>query len=503
MHKIYFILFFIVLPTSLLVAQERKQVSYSADLEDFNSSINEDAVRLIGNVVFEHKGAKMYCDSAYFFSDSNSLEAFDNIYITQGDSVQLYGEKLFYDGNSRIANIRKNVKLVDSETELTTEALDYNMETGVGYYLNNGTIVNGENTLKSKEGYYYSDIDYAHFRTDVEITNPDYLILSDTLQYNTISKVAYFYGPSQIVGDSNYIYCENGWYDTEKDIAQFKENAFLRNKEHSISGDSLYYDRNIGFGQAFYNVELHDSIQDLTLQGEFAEYHEFSEEALFTGKAVLIQVYKEDSLFLHADTLRSELDSLENNIVRAYNKVKFYRSNMQGKCDSIVYLFSDSTINLYHDPVLWNEDKQITADFIVVHNKDNEVESMEILGSAFIVQEQDSVEKNYNQIKGRDMIGYFRDRYIYKVDVNGNAQSIFYYAEDDEGVISVDISESSDMRIEIEDNKISRIVKLKSITGTMYPPDQIPEEKRFYSGFDWKIKHRPQNKDDIFIWIED
>lgn len=502
MRKFFFFFSAFLFITSLLIAQETKQVTYSADVERFDSSIAQNAWRLIGNVVFEHKGALMYCDSAYFYSDSNSLEAFSNVYITQGDTIHLYGDQLFYNGNTGMANIRKNVKLVDKETELTTQALDYNLEDDIGYYLNNGTIVNGENTLKSKEGYYYSNIDYAHFRTDVEITNPDYLILSDTLQYNTVSKIAYFYGPSQIIGDSNYIYCENGWYDTENDIAQFNDNAYLQNKEHSIKGDSLYYDRTMGFGEAFYNVELHDTIQDLTLQGEYAEYYEHTEESLFTGEAVLIQVYKDDSLYLHADTLRSELDSLENKIVKAYYKVKFYRSNMQGKCDSMVYLFSDSTINLYDEPVLWTEDKQITADFMVVHNKDDVVEYMEMLGDAFIVQVQDSTEKNYNQIKGRDMIAHFRDNYIYKVDVNGNAQSI-YFAEEDEELISVDISESSDMRIEIEDNQIKRIIKLSSITGTMYPPEQLPEDKRFYPGFDWKIKHRPKNKNEIFIWEED
>lgn len=502
MRKFFFFISAFLFIISLLSAQENKQVTYVADINKGDLTDSHSPKRLIGNVIFEHEGALMYCDSAYFYSDSNSLDAFSNVYITQGDTVHLYGDKLFYNGNTRLAKIRKNVKLIDKETELTTQALDYNLEDGVGFYLNNGTIVNGENILKSKEGYYYSKIDYAHFRTDVEITNPDYLILSDTLQYNTISKIAYFYGPSQIIGDSNYIYCENGWYDTEKDIAQFNDNAYLQNKEHSINGDSLYYDRTIGFGQAFYNVELHDTIQDLTLKGEFAEYHEFTEESLFTGKAMLIQVYKDDSLYLHADTLRSELDTLDNKIVRAYYKVKFYRSNMQGKCDSMVYLFSDSTINLYDEPVLWTEDRQITADFMVVHNKDDVVDFMEMLGSAFIIQVQDSTKNNFNQIKGRDMIAYFRDNYIYQVDVNGNAQSI-YYGEDEGELFSVDVSESSNMRIEIEDNQISRIIKLTNITGTVFPPDQIPEEKRFYSGFDWKIKHRPKNKNEIFIWIED
>ncbi|MCK4464332.1 MAG: hypothetical protein KAU83_01370 [Bacteroidales bacterium] len=284
--------------------------------------------RLIGDVELQHEDIFIYCDSAYLYEDKNLIEAYSNVYIKQGDTLHLYGDFLRYKGDIKLAEIRRNVRLVDKETELFTEFLDYNVNEEFGFYFNGGKIYNGENTLESKLGYYYTNQKIFFFRDSVKIINPDYTIYSDTLKYNTVSEISYFLGPTEIISDSSYIYCENGWYNTKTDISQFNQNAYLISKEQTVKGDSLYYDRNRGFGKAFKNVELIDTAQQIILKGDYAEYYEEPEKTMITDSALFIQITNGDSLFVHADTLRSRLDSTNTHkIVCAYFKVKMCTYN--------------------------------------------------------------------------------------------------------------------------------------------------------------------------------
>ena len=180
--------------------------------------------RLIGNVELEHEGIHLFCDSAYIYDDRNLVEAYDNVHIKQGDSLNLYGDHLRYKGDTRMAEFRNNVRLIDKKTTVETNFLDYDLNIDLGYYFNGGTIYNEQDTLKSGQGYYYSNGKYFVFKDSVVIENPDYTILSDTLHYYTNSEISYFFGQTQIIGDSSYIYCENGWYDGLNDISQFKTN---------------------------------------------------------------------------------------------------------------------------------------------------------------------------------------------------------------------------------------------------------------------------------------
>ncbi|MFP4060749.1 MAG: OstA-like protein, partial [Bacteroidales bacterium] len=245
-----------------------------ADYTMMDKSINPDAQMLIGDVVFKHENAIMKCDSAYYYPNSNYVEAFDNIHINQGDTLHLYGDFLIYSGIEKLAKVRRNVKLVDKQSTLTTQYLDFNLGEDFAYYINGGHIINGENNLDSETGYYYSKRKVFYFKDSVVIVNPDYNMYSDTLRYNTVSKVAFFLGPTEIISKNNYIYCENGWYNTETNISQFEENAFIRGEHRTISGDSLYYERDNGFGEAFMNVVINDTLDKIILNGNYARYYE-------------------------------------------------------------------------------------------------------------------------------------------------------------------------------------------------------------------------------------
>ena len=456
------------------------------------------AIKYIGNVIFRHDETLMYCDSAYLYTEENLVTAYHHIHIEQGDTLDLYGDLLTYDGNEKLAKIRENVRLIDKEIILTTNNLDFNLKTNIGYYINGGKIKNGENDLESSTGFYYSRLKLFHFRDSVVIHNPEYNIYADTLKYNSDTEVAYFLGPTEIISEDNYIYCENGWYDTKKNISQFNENAYLSSKGQYLRGDSLYYERETGLGKAFDDVELFDSTQNIILKGKYAIYTEEPEYALLTDSAQFMQISDEDTLYVHADTLESVLDTSGlYKILKAYYKVKIFRVDIQGKCDSLVYLESDSVFQLFSEPVLWSEENQLTADHINIHMANKKLHFLDLTTSSFIVSQEDSVK--FNQIKGKNMRGYFVNNKLVRIEVKGNGQTI-YYAKDQEDLIGINRAECSDMIIYLKESKIDRINLILAPKATLYPPDGKEEFEKILKGFEWLNRYRPGSKEDIFIW---
>ena len=488
---------FVLIP--LKSNSQEKKIDFNAENMEYDKSIANGAFRLKDNVVFFHEGAKMYCDSAYFYSDENSLDAFSNVYINQADTIHLYGDYLHYDGHTRLSQIQRNVRLVSKETNLTTSVLDFDLKNNIGYYTTGARILNGENKLRSRLGYYYSNEHLYYFKDSVVVENPDYTIYCDTLKYNTQTNTAFFLGPTEIISDSNYVYCERGWHNTETNISVLKKNALLKNKQQTVKGDSLYYDRNTGNGKAFGSVEMIDLEQDVILKGDYATYKEKTENSLLTGHAEFIQITDKDSIYVHADTLRSEQDTSGARLLRAYYKVKLFKSDMQGKCDSMSYSFADSVIRLYDDPVLWFEENQLTAASIEILTKNRKVDKLKMQQLAFIVSQVDT--SSYNQIKGKDMLCYFKDNELYRIDVSGNGQTV-YYPEDQGEIIGVNKAESSDLVIYVVDGKVKTIKFINQPKAVLYPLGEISESDKKLKDFRWLDSHRPRKKEDIFIWTQ-
>jgi len=490
-----------LLTASTLNGQKVRQIEIlNADIIRSDKKLGQGAQKLLGNVRFKHEDAIMFCDSAYFYSKSYSLDAFSNVRVEQGDTLFLYGDKLHYEGETRIAKIRKNVKLVDDSTVLLTDYLDYNRETDIAYYLNGGIINEGENELSSLQGYYYTKTEVFYFKDSVVIINPDYTIYSDTLRYNTKTKISYFFGPTEIIGEENYIYCEGGWYDTDKDISLLNKNAYLKSEGRTLKGDTLYYERNTGYGDAKWNVELYDSAQNLTLKGNKGVYYEQDQLATLSDSALMIQVDGPDSLFVHADTLRSIKDTAstsDSKILLAYYHVKIYRTDLQGMCDSLTYIEKDSIFHLFGTPVIWSDENQITAAKIELENRNKQLHKIYLRNIALLIQKIDTVK--YNQIRGKNMLGYFRNNKLVRLDVTGNGQTI-YYAEDQGSIIGVNRAECSDLIIYLVDNKVSRVNYLVKPSGKYYPLDLLPANQRFLDGFTWNEAWRPTSSKDVFFW---
>ncbi len=462
------------------------------------------ARKLIGNVRFKHNGAIMECDSAYMFTEENRINAYSNVKVNQGDSVFLYGDSLKYSGDTKIAKLRGNIRLVDPQQTLTTSVLDYDMNKKAAFYSGGGSIesTDSSSTLSSEIGYYYTESKTFFFKNNVCVVNPDYTIIADTLEYNSAIEKTFFHGPTTITSDSNTVYCENGWYDQANNLAKFTCNAEILSKEQRLRGDSIFYNQNTGIGEVFRDVEILDTTNSIQVFGDYATYNESDSSSLITGHIELIQFFDTDSLFLHADTLYTNYDSTrEHRQMFAYHRVKFYKTDLQGKCDSMVFLNADSSVFMYNKPVIWSDANQMTGDTVKLRTYDGEIEYMRLFQNAFIISKEDSIDK-FNQIKGRELIAHFNDsNEVYKINVNGNGQTIYYGKEEDGTYMGMNRLDCSEMKIMMNDNQIQDITFYVSPVGVFEPMKDVKPENQKLRNFIWLEYLQPKSREDIFVWI--
>jgi len=481
------------------IAQQKSRVNIEhADSYRYSAKIGKRIQRLIGNVVIRQDSTLFHCDSAYIDELKNSFEAFSNVHIEVNDTVEVFGNRVLYDGNTKIAELFDSVKLVDKNTVLTTDHLIYNRITKTAIYDIGGTIVNKENILVSKQGLYFTESRTFHFRKDVVLTNPDQETYSDTLIYNTNSETAYFLGPTVIRGKESIIYCEDGWYDTKNDLSKLNRRPSITNKDQTITADSLIYDNNTMFGKAMGNVRIIDTLHKVILSGRKGELWDQRGLSYVTDSAIAITYDENDSLFIHSDTMWLNFDEERKaKMVKAYYGVRFFRNNLQGKCDSLSYNMSDSTIRLYYEPVLWSGKNQLTSDSIAIAVSGNKVDSLMLYSTAFIVS-KDTID-TYNQIRGKNMVAYFTRNDLSKINVVGNAQTIYYVREEDGNLIGVDIAASSDMTIRMKNSEIQTISYKKQVDEDMFPEKDLSEKETKLKGFSWQNLIRPASKYGIFL----
>ncbi len=456
--------------------------------------------KLSGNVIFKHENTIMYCDSAYFYEGENTINAFGHIHINDNDSVHIYSDTLYYSGNTKKAIFTNNVKLRDSKMTLTTNRLVYDLRTKIGEYTTGGKIVDPKNTLTSVLGFYHSNSNTFYFKKDVNLNNEEYQMQSDTLIYNTEREVAFFRGPTLIISKENSIYCENGWYNSKTNLSSYNKNTVLKNKTQKLFTDSLFYDKNNAVGRAYYNVSIFDSVQDVFIKGNKAVYYENGESSYVTDSSLAIFISgkeKEDSLYLHADTLRIEFNNKqEAKTFIAYNRVKFYKNELQGKCDSMVYKFNDSLLIMYNKPLIWGSKSQLSGKKIRAEMKNKKIDKIYIDTNAFVLQ-HDTMQY-YNQVSGKNMIAYFKNDSIEKVDIIGNSQSVYFARDENNNLIGVNLGSSSDMRVEFNANGISNIIYLYKPKASLNPINKVSKRALYLRNFKSYEKWRPKNKDDIF-----
>ena len=508
--KLLLIVSFFLLLSQTLVAQEQDTVQRKKtrinilhyDKATYSKSMG-DVQRLIGNVKMRHDSAYFFCDSAYYYQKNNSFDAYQNVHIIVNDSVEIFSDLLNYDGDRRFAEFHDNVHLRDDSTNLYTEYLTYDRNLHLASYPDSATTVRGDKTLKSHYGFYRDRLKEFSFFENVEVYSPKYQMYTDTLFYNTDIEKMWFEGPTTIINKENILEGKHGYYLVNEDHVFLDRRPYMHNETQQMRSDSIFYDRNRGLAQAFSQVDMIDTSYQVIMRGDYVEMWENKGLSFATDSAYAISYDGGDSLYIHGDTLfmyfNKQREEAEKLIAR--RNVRFFKSDLQGKCDTLTYLKADSIIQMRVAPVLWAEDSQLTGVDIDIKLKDHNVNWVLQKGNAFIIS-KDSIE-GYNQIKGKDITSRFRNGDIHRVNVDGDkAETIYWIRDDDGGAIGIDVSKSETMVIEMEKQSVSIIKSFKDIDETMYPEKDLSESNRYLPGFKWHDEARPKDKDDIFRRVE-
>jgi len=464
----------------------------------FDKLINPDVQILKGNVRFRHDNALLYCDSAYFYEKANSLDAFGHVRIVQGDTLFVYGDLLYYDGNIKLARLRHNVRMVNRKTTLTTDSLNYDRLGNLAYYYTGGKIKDDVNTLTSIWGEYSPATNDALFKTKVHLVNKNFVLDADTLRYNTKTNIANLIGPTHILyNNETNIYSNKGWYNTATDRSMLLNRSIVKHKDgKTMIGDTIFYDKKKKYGEGFENVELVDSVQKATLYGDYIYYSEDTKNGLATDSALLMDWSSKDTMYVHADTLLTSKDSIYD-VARGYYHVRIYRSDVQGLCDSLAYSARDSIMNMYGEPVLWSDNNQLSGDFIQAITKNQKVVKINIKDAAMAIQQEDSL--YFNQLSGKEIIAHLDSGQLKKVDVNGNAETIYYPRDEkDSTLVGLNKTQSSFVIMYLKNKKVERIAMTSASTGTMYPLTQLSGGDLYLKNYFWLENQRPKNKDDLF-----
>lgn len=490
----------------------QKQIEYKADKIKFVKGYKGGAKRLIGHVQFTHEGMVMTCDSSYFL-DNNTLEAYSNIVIRQGDSLIITGANARYDGNTKMGLIEGNpVVCTEKDMTLTTTVLNFDSKNSLASYVNGGTIVSKENTLTSKHGYYHSPTKTVSFRYDVKLTNPEYSMVADTLKYVTSTKTALFVGPTTITSKKDVLYCEQGWYNTQSQISHLTKNAVIYSGKNILHADSIHYDKKKETGDAFHHVQMIDNQEKVIISGDRAFSNQKKGKTWVTGHTLLTKLLVKDTLYASADTmwaiekrvrvtgerLGTDTDSaryMDSTIVKAYHRVKIFKTDVQGIADSMIYSAYDSTVTLNHLPVLWNKQNQLTGKKITLFFANNKVDKINIPENTFIAEKVDT--SHFNQVKGKELWAYFRNDSLKRIDITGNAQAVYYLKNDKNKLQGANTIESSHLRIMSVAEKMNQVTFINKPKAKVIPIKDVKPKELELKGFSWQIDRKPKSKEDL------
>ncbi len=458
---------------------------------------------LNGNVAFSHKGAKLYCDSAYFYQESNSFRAFGHVKMYQGDTLSLFSDYAYYDGNDQMAEARYNVVLTHRKTKLYTDSLNYDRLYGIGYFFEGGKMIDKDNVLVSDWGEYDTETRVAVFNYSVNLKNPKFVLETDTLHYDTRTSLAHIVGPSEITSGESVIHTAQGYYDTNKDFARLYGRSTLENNGRTLTADSLFNDDKTKVSQGFGNVVYNDTVNKNAMTSNYFWYNDSTGYAFATDSAVMKDYSQGDTLFVHSDTMKVYTFNIDTDSVyrkaHCYYKVRAFRTDVQAVCDSLVYNTKDSCMTMYKDPITWNANRQLLGEVIEVFLKDSTIDRAHVINQALSAEMlRDSLK--FNQVSSREMFGFFEDGAIRMTEAVGNVRCIYYMQDDrDSSFTNMGYIETDTMRMFMKDRKLQRIWTCKQ-TGRMYPITQIPPDKKELPSFVWFDYIRPRDKYDIFNW---
>ncbi len=449
--------------------------------------------KMIGNVKLKQDSTFLYCDSAFLMKEKNIVDMYGHVRITDGDSIEATSNKLNYDGNKKKAKLIGDAVLTDSEMKLSADILYYDRTTGVGSYLDGGKIESEETVLTSKKGFYHSRVSEAFFKENVHIEDPKYQLDSDTLMFNTTTKVAYFHGNTSIYNDESTITCNNGTYHTNEQIATFGYGTTIFNKPQTLWADSLYYEKQNGYGKAMRSFTWYDEEMKVGMKGTDAEYFEKKKEIFAINRPILNSKIEDDTLFLRGDTIIAINN--KNKTFNAFGTVRIFKKDLQAVSDSLFYNEKDSMMRLFQDPILWNKESEMKGDSVFVFLKKGKVDKIEFIDKSFILTQ--SKGKLFDQIKGKWITAYFKDAEMKKMLVKKNAESLYFGKDDDENYMGGNKSTSAKMWIYTKKNKINKIVFLEKPEAIFTPLSQMSSASFYLKDFKTNFEKRPASKFDL------
>lgn len=496
----YYFLTLVLFISTIGFSQHKKIQIIHADNTFQNEEKYPNAIVALGNVMVEHEGATLQCKQALIYQEANIVKAFGEVFINQGDTITQSSKYVHYDGKTKMAKSWGNVILKDPKMTLTTDTLHFDRDKQILLYQNHATIKDSANTLKSEIGNYFLKTNKFQALSKVQITNPDNTIDSDHLEYFTDSGIADLYGPTTITDlkEHNTLYSEKGHHNSKTRISHFIKNAKILYKDRVIEGDSLYYDENRQFASATGNIVVTDTINNSVIKGGYSEYFEALDSIFIINKPLAINLVENDSMFIHGDTLLVT-GKQDARIIRAYHHVKFFKSDIQGKCDS---LYSNEALGLtkmYRRPILWNDVNQITGDTIhfLTNKETNGLDSLKVYNKAFVIKKDST--GGFSQIKGKNLFGKFVNDTLDNILVSGNGQMINYNRNEKEELVAITKMTCSNMEFQFDAGDIKLIKYLTKPEGKTYPPSKFPEDEGKLAGFLWRQEEQPLTKEAIFI----
>ncbi len=461
---------------------------------------------LTGNVVFRKNDMFMYCDSAHFYETANSFDAFSNVRMEQGDTLFVYADELEYSGADEMAVLYadpgKKVRLINRDVKLSTDVFNYDLASNIGFYNVGGVLDDAVNTLRSQEGEYHPDTKYAYFYFNVDLEAPNgsdtLRLYTDSLVYNTGTHLCELIAHTRIVSADGEILSSSGTYNTLTGLADlYKRSLVLTRQGNTLTGDTLFYDRNQGIGEAFGNMVLTDSARQSSLHGDYGWYDELADSAFVTGRALAKEYSKADTLYLHGDTIYAYMDPDSTRVMNVYHNVRFFRSDMQGLCDSLSSTERDSLMHMYHHPVVWSGRRQVFGNIIEVHVNDSTVDWARLPEFGFTAEHV--AEDCYQQMSASEMTTWFNDSTISRLFAEGNVMLIMFPMESDSTYNKYAYVESSEMDAFFRDNDIESVHFRPATTGKVTPLYLAKRNSYFLPRFAWYEDMRPVSPDDVFV----
>lgn len=474
-----------------------------------DSQIDNKAQILVGNVQFRHEDIFMYCDSALFYESSNSLNAFGNVKMNQGDTLNLSGDILYYNGTDKLARVRNNVVLIHGDMTLYTDSLDYDRLYNVGYFFEGGHLITKDNDLTSDWGEYRPETKDAVFNFNVQMLSPappqspKTTLLTDTLYYNTITSVANTRGPSTIDDGGCHIYTISGYMDSKTNNLTLLQRSEMSNNGKKLIADSIIWNSIDSIGEAFGNLIYTDVINQNAITGHYCYYNDKTGYSLGTD-SICIKDFSQgpDTLYMHADSIKLFTHNIRTDsayrTMHAYNHVRMYRKDIQGVCDSLVYLTKDSVIIMYKDPIIWTGEQQLLGEEIMAFTNDSTIDSIHVVRQALSCEYLDSI--HYNQISGHEIRSYMNGGELEMTHVIGNAITNYFPFDEDSIMVAMNHIESTEMKMFMGENRKVKKIWMPAATGTFYPIPLIPNNVRFLENFQWFDYIRPISPEDIFKW---